>query len=207
MGRTRGREARRSEAMARSDRCAARDFTQCHHGETRFGCHRTAHSQTPWRCEAAACSPRSRFRAGRRGVDEATLGRAVPGLHRRRDAPGGPPRRAAPSPCIGWRRSSSRRAGAGRGPPRPRANSAKGRLKALLEEAGPQGLSHAQISDRLHDVAPNTLATYLSVMTTSGEVERHGDFYRGAPSVAEPVADTSDGGDPDGVDHAPAEEG
>ncbi len=48
MGRTPGREARRSEAMARSDRCAARDFTQCHHGETRFGCHRTAHSQTPW---------------------------------------------------------------------------------------------------------------------------------------------------------------
>ncbi|ACB28392.1 hypothetical protein [Methylobacterium radiotolerans] len=97
--------------------------------------------------------------------------------------------------------------GAGRGPRGPRANSAKGRLKALLEEAGPQGLSHAQISDRLHDVAPNTLATYLSMMTTSGEVERHGDFYRGVASVAEPVADTSDSRDPDGVEHAPAEEG
>ena len=79
-------------------------------------------------------------------------------------------------------------------------------MKALLEEAGPQGLSHAQISDRLHDVAPNTLATYLSMMTTSGEVERHGDFYRGVASVAQPVADTSDGGDPDDVEHVPAEE-
>ncbi len=32
-------------------------------------------------------------------------------------------------------------------------------------------------------MAPNTLATYLSMMTTSGEVERHGDFYRGAAPV------------------------
>lgn len=74
---------------------------------------------------------------------------------------------------------------AGRGAPRgPRANSAKGRLKALLEEAGSQGLTHAQITDRLHDVAANTLATYLSVMTASGELERRGDFYRaGAPAA------------------------
>jgi hypothetical protein len=67
---------------------------------------------------------------------------------------------------------------AGRGPRGPRANSAKGRLKTLLEDAGTQGLSHAQIAERLHDVAANTLATYLSVMTSRGELERHGDFYR-----------------------------
>ena len=96
--------------------------------------------------------------------------------------------------------------GAGRGSRRPRANSAKGRLKALMEDAGPQGLSHAQISDRLHDVAPNTLATYLSMMAASGEIERHGDVYWGIASVAEPVADAPGGGDPDGVEHTPAEE-
>ena len=96
--------------------------------------------------------------------------------------------------------------GTGRGPRGPRANSAKGRLKALLEEAGSQGLSHAQISDRLHDVAPNTLATYLSMMTTSGEVERHGDFYRGLTPAAEPADDTSEGGDPDDVEHDRADE-
>lgn len=67
---------------------------------------------------------------------------------------------------------------AGRGPRGPRANSAKGRLKALLEEAGPHGLSHAEIAERLSDVAPNTLSTYLSVMSNSGELERHGDGYR-----------------------------
>jgi len=44
------------------------------------------------------------------------------------------------------------------------------------------------------------------MMTTNGEIERHGDFYRGVASVAEPVADTSDGRDPDGVEHASAEE-
>ncbi|WP_246482236.1 hypothetical protein, partial [Methylorubrum zatmanii] len=67
--------------------------------------------------------------------------------------------------------------GGGRGSRGPRANSAKGRLKALLESAGPQGLSHAEIARRLPDVAPNTLNTYLSVMANSGEAVRRGDFY------------------------------
>jgi hypothetical protein len=40
-----------------------------------------------------------------------------------------------------------------RGPRGPRANSAKGRLKTLLEEAGSEGLTHAEISERLTDVA------------------------------------------------------
>lgn len=62
-----------------------------------------------------------------------------------------------------------------------------------MEEAGPQGLSHAEISDRLQDVAPNILATYLSMMTTSGEVERHGDVYRGLTSAVEPADDTPEG--------------
>jgi hypothetical protein len=62
-----------------------------------------------------------------------------------------------------------------RGPRGPRANSAKGRLKALLEEAGSEGLTH---------VAANTLNTYLSVMANSGELERDGDRYRtGAPAA------------------------
>jgi hypothetical protein len=71
-----------------------------------------------------------------------------------------------------------------RGPRGPRANSAKGRLKALLEEAGSRGLTHAEIADRLTDVAANTLNTYLSVMSNSGELERQGDVYRsGTPSA------------------------
>lgn len=74
---------------------------------------------------------------------------------------------------------------ASRGPRGPRANSAKGRLKVLLEEAGSEGLTHAEISERLTDVAANTLNTYLSVMANSGELERDGDKYRpGAPAAA-----------------------
>ena len=67
--------------------------------------------------------------------------------------------------------------GAGRGPRGPRANSAKGRLKALLQETGMQGLSQADISSRLPDVASGTLNAYLSMMVTSGEVVRRGDLY------------------------------
>ncbi|GLS68083.1 hypothetical protein [Methylobacterium tardum] len=89
----------------------------------------------------------------------------------------------------------------GRGSRGPRANSAKGRLKTLLEDAGIQGLSHAQISDRLHAVAPNTLATYLSVMTTSGELERHGDLYRAAAPAADVEEQTSDEVATDAVMH------
>ena len=76
-------------------------------------------------------------------------------------------------------RASSALAGR-RGARGPRANSAKGRLKALLGSAGPQGLSHAEIGDRLPDVAPNTLNTYLSVMVTGGEAIRNGDFFTAA---------------------------
>ncbi|HEV2545225.1 MAG TPA: hypothetical protein VGU70_20960 [Methylobacterium sp.] len=72
----------------------------------------------------------------------------------------------------------------GRGSRGPRANSAKGRLKALLEGAGPQGLSHAEIARRLPDVAPNTLNTYLSVMANSGEAVRRGDFYSAGTPVS-----------------------
>ncbi|WCS26720.1 hypothetical protein LOK46_07815 [Methylobacterium sp. NMS14P] len=71
-----------------------------------------------------------------------------------------------------------------RGPRGPRANSAKGRLKTLLEEAGSEGLTHAEISERLTDVAANTLNTYLSVMSNSGELERHGDKYRAGAQAA-----------------------
>ncbi|MEE7463759.1 hypothetical protein MFUR16E_22335 [Methylobacterium fujisawaense] len=81
-----------------------------------------------------------------------------------------PTRRRAPA--------SEDRPRGSRGPRGPRANSAKGRLKALLEEAGSEGLTHAEISERLTDVAANTLNTYLSVMANSGELERHGDKYR-----------------------------
>ena len=70
--------------------------------------------------------------------------------------------------------------GRGRGSRGPRANSAKGRLRALLESAGPTGLSQAEIARRLPDVAPNTLASYLSVMVSSGEALRKGDFVTAA---------------------------
>ena len=82
---------------------------------------------------------------------------------------------------------------ASRGPRGPRANSAKGRLKALLEEAGSEGLTHAEIAERLTDVAATTLNTYLSVMSNSGELERHGDKYRaGAPAAASNEDDAED---------------
>lgn len=77
----------------------------------------------------------------------------------------------------------SRRA-TGRGSRGPRANSAKGRLKALLDGTGPQGLSHAEIERRLPDVAPNTLNTYLSMMVTGGEAVRRGDFYVAVDATA-----------------------
>lgn len=64
-----------------------------------------------------------------------------------------------------------------RGARGPRSNSAKGRLKALLGSAGPQGLTHAEIAEQLPDVAPNTLNTYLSMMVTGGEAVRKGDFF------------------------------
>jgi hypothetical protein len=67
-----------------------------------------------------------------------------------------------------------------RGARGPRSNSAKGRLKALLGSAGPQGLTHAEIAERLPDVAPNTLNTYLSMMVTGGEAVRKGDFFTAA---------------------------
>lgn len=93
--------------------------------------------------------------------------------------------------------------GGGRGSRGPRANSAKGRLKALLEGAGPQGLSHAEIARRLPDVAPNTLNTYLSVMANSGEAVRRGDFYSAGVT---PQAD--DGAPEDEADpQAPEDEG
>ncbi|SEI14881.1 hypothetical protein SAMN02799636_05994 [Methylobacterium sp. 275MFSha3.1] len=46
-------------------------------------------------------------------------------------------------------------------------------------------MTHAELSERLTDVAANTLNTYLSVMANSGELERHGDKYRaGAQAVS-----------------------
>ncbi|MGH1570269.1 hypothetical protein ACRAWG_05885 [Methylobacterium sp. P31] len=81
---------------------------------------------------------------------------------------------------------------ASRGPRGPRANSAKGRLKALLEEAGSEGLTHAEISEHLTDVAGNTLNTYLSVMSNSGELERNGDIYRTGTPAADASSHVSD---------------
>lgn len=89
------------------------------------------------------------------------------------------------------------RRGAGRGSRGPRANSAKGRLKALLEETGPQGLSHAEIEQRLPDVAPSTLNTYLSMMVTGGEAVRRGDFYVAAPATHDEAAAENEADDAD----------
>jgi hypothetical protein len=92
------------------------------------------------------------------------------------------------------RQGRTKRSG-GRGSRGPRANSAKGRLKALLEQAGPQGLSHAELERRLPDVAPNTLNTYLSMMVTGGEAVRRGDFYVSAVPVPQDQAAIAPTGD------------
>lgn len=69
------------------------------------------------------------------------------------------------------------RAGGRRGPRGPRANSTKGRLKALIDGAGPQGLSQPQILRALPDAAPTTINAYLSSMVTAGEALLVGNFY------------------------------
>ncbi|MCJ2064293.1 hypothetical protein MKK63_16450 [Methylobacterium sp. J-088] len=98
--------------------------------------------------------------------------------------------------------------GGRRGARGPRANSAKGRLKALLGTAGPQGLSNAEIAERLPDVAPNTLNTYLSMMVTGGEAVRKGDFYSAAAAPdaeADPAEEEEAGDAADHPDTAAAE--
>ncbi|KST56688.1 hypothetical protein AO398_10505 [Methylobacterium sp. GXS13] len=107
------------------------------------------------------------------------------------------------SGASGEDRASSARVGR-RGARGPRANSAKGRLKALLASAGPQGLSHAEIADRLPDVAPNTLNTYLSMMVTGGEALRKGDFFTVAEGSQDEADDAQDEADQD--DEAPEDE-
>ncbi|WP_245239695.1 hypothetical protein [Methylobacterium variabile] len=69
------------------------------------------------------------------------------------------------------------RASGRRGPRGPRANSTKGRLKALIDGAGPQGLSQPQILRALPDAAPATINAYLSAMVTAGEALQVGNFY------------------------------
>ncbi|MGY2050527.1 hypothetical protein [Methylobacterium sp. JK268] len=86
----------------------------------------------------------------------------------------------------------------GRGSRGPRANSAKGRLKTLLETCGPQGLTNAQIARQLPDVAPGTLNTYLSVMVASGEAIRTGDFYTSGRPSAETADETDEPEDEQG---------
>lgn len=106
---------------------------------------------------------------------------------------------------VGDRASSGQ--GGRRGTRGPRANSAKGRLKSLLGSAGPQGLSHAEIAERLPDVAPNTLNTYLSMMVTSGEAIRNGDFFTAASGSNESEAEVnlSDEASADGEAHRDTE--
>ena len=113
------------------------------------------------------------------------------------DAGGGP---AADRDAL----AEARPRGAGRGSRGPRANSAKGRLKALIDGAGAQGLSQAEIARRLTDVAPNTLNTYLSMMVTSGEAVRRGDFFApGTPVAAEDEADAAEASPEDDDEAAP----
>jgi hypothetical protein len=78
----------------------------------------------------------------------------------------------ASAPDRGEPRASGRR-----GPRGPRANSTKGRLKALIDGAGPQGLSQPQILRALPDAAPTTINAYLSSMVTAGEALLVGNFY------------------------------
>ncbi len=98
-----------------------------------------------------------------------------------------------PEAMSGMEGDGAPRAGRGRGSRGPRANSAKGRLRALLENAGPTGLSQAEIARRLPDVAPNTLASYISVMVSNNEAQRKGDFVTAVtgprPGAAEAAED------------------
>ena len=73
--------------------------------------------------------------------------------------------------------SAEARASGRRGPRGPRANSTKGRLKALIDGAGPQGLSQPQILRALPDAAPATINAYLSGMVGAGEALLIGNFY------------------------------
>lgn len=65
-----------------------------------------------------------------------------------------------------------------RGPRGPRARSGKGRLRALLDEAGQDGVTQDLIAKRLADVSTPTLNAYLSTMVSSGDVIRDGDLFR-----------------------------
>lgn len=94
-------------------------------------------------------------------------------------------------------RTAASASGGRRGARGPRANSAKGRLKALLGSAGPQGLSHVEIAERLPDVAPNTLNTYLSMLVTGGEAIRNGDFFTAAAPDGTEDGDAEVEADPD----------
>jgi hypothetical protein len=81
-----------------------------------------------------------------------------------------------------------------RGPRGPRATSGKGRLRALLDEAGQDGVTQDLIAKRLADVSTPTLNVYLSGMVSSGEVIRDGDlFRRAAPGVSTRNAGEGDG--------------
>ncbi|WP_298954337.1 hypothetical protein [uncultured Methylobacterium sp.] len=83
--------------------------------------------------------------------------------------------------------------GSGRGSRGPRANSAKGRLRQLLQEAGPQGLTSAQIMRSLPDASPATVNAYLSALTGSGELRRADDFYVFVRSQTSDAAEEASG--------------
>lgn len=95
----------------------------------------------------------------------------------------------ASGPDRGEPRASGRR-----GPRGPRANSTKGRLKALIDGAGPQGLSQPQILRALPDAAPATINAYLSAMVTAGEALQVGNFFTKTRNRDE-AADTQDEAD------------
>ena len=114
-------------------------------------------------------------------------------------------RRASDAPRVSAGERAATQPGGRRGARGPRANSAKGRLKALLGGAGPQGLSHAEIAERLPDVAPNTLNTYLSMMVTGGEAVRKGDFFTAAAGSEGETGEAADEAGPAEDDSADAE--
>lgn len=99
----------------------------------------------------------------------------------------------ASNPDRGEARASGRR-----GPRGPRANSTKGRLKSLIDGAGPQGLSQPQILRALPDAAPATINAYLSAMVTAGEALQVGNFYTKTRNRDDAV-DIQDGADDEDV--------
>ncbi|MGU3287753.1 hypothetical protein [Methylobacterium mesophilicum] len=68
---------------------------------------------------------------------------------------------------------------------RPESELGQRAVEGPPRQRWPAGLSHAEIAERLPDVASNTLNAYLSMMVMGGEAVRNGDFFTAPPVSGE----------------------